>query len=108
MSAESISLRGRAIHRGGWLAISRVICETTAFLSMIVVTRLVTPADVGHAAVAMVVLAVASGLIAGGFGSPIIKERELRDEQVEVAQLLSIGTGLVLMLACAAFGLALR
>ncbi len=101
------SLRERAISSARWVTAGRVICEVASFAALIALARLLTPAEVGNAAVAMVVFALATGFLAGSFGTPLVKADELRDQQVEVAGLLSLASGVVLVLLCLLAALAL-
>lgn len=101
------SLRDRAIASARWVTAGRVVCEVASFAALIALARLLTPAEVGNAAVAMVVFALATGFLAGSFGTPLVKAEELRDEQIEVAGLLSILSGIGLALLCLLAALAL-
>ena len=102
------SLREQAIQGARWVTLSRIACEATAFAAMLALARLLTPAEVGHAAVAMVAFTLANGILAGSFGSPLIKAEQVDDRQVEVASLLSIVSGVGLTGLCALAGLVLR
>ena len=102
------SLREQAIQGAKWVTLSRIACEATAFAAMLALARLLTPAEVGHAAVAMVAFTLANGILAGSFGSPLIKAEHVDDRQVEVASLLSIASGLGLTALCVVTGLVLR
>jgi lipopolysaccharide exporter len=102
------SLRERALQSGRWVALGRLVCELAAFAALIALARLLTPADVGHAAVAMIVFTVAIGLLAGSFGTPLIREPVLRPAQAEVATLLSLVSGVLLTGLCALVALALE
>lgn len=101
------TLRERAIVSARWVMLGRVVCEVASFAALIALARLLTPAEVGDAAVAMVVFALAGGFLAGSFGTPLVKAEELRDEQIEVAHLLSLVSGVVLVLLCLLAALAL-
>lgn len=104
--SDGRSLRDRAISSARWVTAGRVVCEVASFAALIALARLLTPAEVGDAAVAMVVFALASGFLAGSFGTPLVKAGELRDEQIEVAVLLSLLAGVALLLLCVLVALA--
>jgi O-antigen/teichoic acid export membrane protein len=90
------SLGDQAIESAKWVSFSRLICEAGSFLSAIAIARLLTPTEVGHAAIAIIVLALANGVVAGSFGSPLIKQDELTNAHAEVALAMSLITGVVL------------
>jgi PST family polysaccharide transporter len=95
------SLGERAIEGAKWVTLSRIVCEAGGFLSAVAIARLLTPAEVGHAAIALIVLALANGVVAGSFGSPLIKLDDITREHAEVALAMSVLTGVICALvAC--------
>jgi len=98
---EGGSLRDRAISSARWVMAGRVVCEVVSFGSLIALARLLTPVEVGNAAVAMVVFALAGGFLGGSFGVPLIREEKLTDAMIEVSTLLSLAAGLAMTLLCA-------
>jgi O-antigen/teichoic acid export membrane protein len=90
------------------MTLSRFACETVSFLTVIALARLLTPAEVGTAVLAMIVPALANSLILGSFGSPLVRERDLTEAHIEMATVLSLISGLLLagLVCLAALGLA--
>lgn len=101
------SLRDQAIESGRWVAVGRVLMEVTAFAGMLVLARLLTPAEVGLAALPLVALALAGGFLSGSFGSPLIRSQTLDPREVEVATLMSLLAGLLLSGGCLLLSFAL-
>ena len=87
--------RAIAVRGVRWTAAGRGLAELTALAALIVTSRLLTPAEVGHAAVGLVVVAVAIGLSQQGFGSPVVRKPELAAPDLPTAHLLSLGFGAV-------------
>jgi lipopolysaccharide exporter len=106
-ASPETSLRDQAVESAKWVTIARVICEAGALIGAIALARLLTPTEVGHAAVAIIVLALANGVIAGSFGSPLIKTEEATRAHAEVAVLMSLVSGLALTLLCCLVALGL-
>jgi PST family polysaccharide transporter len=92
------SLGEQAIQSAKWVTLSRIVCEAGGFLSAVAIARLLTPSEVGHAAIAVIVLALANGVVAGSFGSPLVKEEEITQAHAEVALAMSLVAGVVLAL----------
>ena len=101
------SLREQALAAARWVAIGRIVAEASAFASLIVLSRLLTPAEVGAAALPLAVGALAGGFLGGSFGSALVRSKDLDDRQVEVAVLLSLLSGVLLTAAFAAGSLLL-
>lgn len=85
-----------------WVILGRVVVESLTFGSLLVLARILTPADFGHAAVALVVLAVANAV--KGFGTALVQLPLMRREHQQAAAALSLGLGV--LLACLTVGLA--
>jgi O-antigen/teichoic acid export membrane protein len=76
-----------------WVAVARVVAEASAFGAMVWLAHLISPADFGRAAVALVVSALAAIIAAGGFGAPLVQRPTIDREHLESAQLASIACG---------------
>jgi O-antigen/teichoic acid export membrane protein len=100
------TLRQDAIRGAKWVIAGRIVAEGTAFVALVALARLLEPSEVGHAAVAMVVFALAAGFLAGSFGSALVREHSLSAAKIEVAMLLSIATGTLLTGICCAVAVA--
>jgi len=79
-----------------WGVVARVVIETASFLSTIVLARLVSPTGFGHAATALAIVAIATGLTVEGFGTPLVQRKDVRRAHVETSLFLSVVTGLLL------------
>jgi O-antigen/teichoic acid export membrane protein len=69
------------------------------FGAAVVLARLITPAEFGSAAVAVGIAGIAPAVAGASFSVPLIQMQALDRRHVEAAMVLSVGTGLVLMLA---------
>ena len=97
--AERADLRAASISGVRWVSLARLVAEVLALGSTVVLARLIPPAEFGHAAVALGFAAIALGISWLGFGTPLIQMPSIEREDVEVATFLSVGTGLILMIA---------
>jgi len=87
----------RAAFRGvRWVAASRVWSELLTLGSAVVLARLLTPAEFGHAAVALVLVTLSSALASGCFGTPLVQRQTLGDHHVPTAFTMCAGTGLAM------------
>lgn len=68
-------------------------------VALLVTSRLLTPAEVGAAALGYTVTAFGGALTAQGFGSPIVRKRVLGARDVATAHLLSVVTGALIAVA---------
>jgi lipopolysaccharide exporter len=84
-----------------WVTLGRVLGEAVAFAASVVLARLVSPAEFGHAVLAIFLTALAVGLPSGSFGSPLVKAKVLRPEAVATALTLSLVSGVVLSVVIA-------
>jgi O-antigen/teichoic acid export membrane protein len=107
VTSSQRSLRDTALDGVRWTAGARVLAESAGLLSVVVTAHLLTPKEVGQAAVALVVSAVAFGLAQQGFGSPIVRKPELGHRDAETAHSLSLIAGLALGGLVAGFASAL-
>jgi O-antigen/teichoic acid export membrane protein len=82
-----------------WLTIARVSSELLLIVTTIVLARLISPAEFGRAAIALIVSALATSLASESFGTPLVQRPALPQEHVRTAVLLSIGVGFLLSVA---------
>ena len=90
------SPQGRDDHRGPLDHAHRVVRETVALGSTVVLAHLVTPSAFGRAAVALALLPLATILTFEGFASVLVQKPTLDDAHVRTASLLSLLSGLLL------------
>jgi O-antigen/teichoic acid export membrane protein len=81
-----------------WLAITRVVAETLAFAAAVALARLVSPAEFGHAAVALIFLPLAGILTFEGFASALVQHEEIVEDDRRAAVFMSIVGGILLSL----------
>lgn len=86
----------RAIESATWVALSRALIEGVSFLALLATSRLLTPAEIGTAAVPLALAALANGLLGGGIGSALIQTEETTRPQIEAAGALSLLLGAAL------------
>jgi lipopolysaccharide exporter len=86
-----------------WVSLARLIAEILLFAASVILARLISPAEFGRAAVALIVVAVATVLIGQAFGAPLVQMRSLGRADLESATLLSLVTGFVLAAATLTF-----
>jgi colanic acid/amylovoran biosynthesis protein len=89
-------LRDAAVAGARWVAINRVAAEIVAFVSAVALARLLHPADFGHAAIPLILIAMATVLTFEGIGTALVQRPHLEREHLEAAELLSIALGLAL------------
>jgi lipopolysaccharide exporter len=79
-----------------WLAVTRSVGETLAFVAAVVLARLVTPAEFGHAAVALIFLPLAGILTFEGFASALVQRDAVDEDDRRAAMLMSLVGGAML------------
>ena len=99
-----MSIERQAISGLKWTAASKFVSQAIAWVVTLVVVRLLSPADYGLMAMAMVVMAVSSEIAELGLGASIVRARTLsQDELAQIGGLvimLNVGIG-ILVAACA-------
>lgn len=99
-------LRRAALSGARWTAGERLAAELAAFASAIVLARLIPPAEFGRAAVALIVVALATVLGTAGVTAPVVQRRTLAREQLAGAAFLGLALGAAGTAATAAVALA--
>lgn len=79
-----------------WLAVMRVVSEAIGLGAVVVLARLVSPAEFGHAAIPLIFIMVGVILTFEGFASALVQRDEVTDDDRRAAMLMSIVGGLVL------------
>jgi lipopolysaccharide exporter len=99
MSDETLSigdLRAATLRGLRWAVISRPTVECLSMGSMIVLARLVAPADFGRYAVALIVMDL-GGVTAQGVGVALVQRKAITREHLQAGLLLALLSGLVLV-----------
>lgn len=86
-------LREAALAGVRWVAAGRVAAELLALGSAIVLAHLVTPAEFGQAAVALVVVVFSTAITGHSLGTPLVQRPALELGHVRNAVLLSLALG---------------
>jgi PST family polysaccharide transporter len=79
-----------------WLAVTKAIAETLAFLAAIALARLIDPAAFGHAAVALIFLPLAGILTFEGFASALVQREHVEEQDRRASMLMCIVGGAAL------------
>ncbi len=94
MPAEN--LKETTIRGLRWLAVTKVVAESLAFVAAVALARLVAPAAFGHAAVALIFLPLAGILTFEGFASALVQREEIDEEDRRASMLMCIVGGAAL------------
>ncbi len=89
-------LREAAAHGVRWSAISRPTVEIIQLGSIVVLARLLTPADFGRYAIAMIVQEVSFLLVAAGLSSALVQRKTVSREHLQTGLAVSLIAGLIL------------
>jgi O-antigen/teichoic acid export membrane protein len=87
------------------MVLGRIVNDVGGLLTTIVLARLITPAELGHAAIALIVPMLALILAYEGFGSALVQRRSVTPEHFATALSLSVASGLAMTLGLVAFAL---
>jgi O-antigen/teichoic acid export membrane protein len=79
-----------------WLAVMRVVSEAIGLCAAVALARLVSPAEFGRAAVALIFVTLGVLLTFEGFASALVQREDVDDEDRQTAMLTSIVGGLLL------------
>src|SRR6185437_10964363 len=90
------SLTHRAAHAAWWSALEITARYGVQFVVMIVLARLLTPADFGLIAMLLVFTTVAALLVDGGFGTALVQRQRTTDDDETTVFLTSLGMAVVL------------
>ena len=92
-------LREAALAGVRWMAISKVASEIVLLGSTVVLARLISPAEFGLAAIALIVTALATVLTGESFGTPLVQRKDAGTAHVRAAVTMSLTFGAVLATA---------
>lgn len=88
------ALRDAAVTGIRWVAVAQVVGELMALVASIALAHLISPAEFGHAAVALVFTVLGVTLSYQGFGSVLVQRGRLDQAEAETSEFLSIAFGL--------------
>ena len=89
-------LKDKTVKGVGWSAIDNVAQYAVSFLVSIVLARLLSPDDYGLIGLTAVFTAVCTSLINGGFGSALIRKKNVTDDDYNTAFIVNFGMSLLL------------
>jgi PST family polysaccharide transporter len=90
------SLKESTLRGVRWLMLTRLAGESFALAASVVLARLVSPADFGRAAVAIIFVPLASILTFEGFASALVQRERIEPRHVRAAMAMSLLGGLAL------------
>lgn len=90
------SLKDKTVKGVGWSAIDNVAQYAVQFLVSIVLARLLSPDDYGLLGIIAIFTAVCTALINGGFGSALIRKKDVSDNDYYTAFIVNLGLSLFL------------
>lgn len=95
-AVEAAEVRTTALRGLRWTVIARPTTELIALCSMVILARLVAPAEFGRFAVAAVVVGFAT-VPAAGVGVALVQRREVSREHLQAGLALALLTGIALV-----------
>jgi O-antigen/teichoic acid export membrane protein len=99
----SEGLLDAAVTGARWLAAGRVASDSVQFLAAVALARMISPAEFGHAAIALILVPLSAILTFEGFGAALVQRKQIGRAHVETATLASLVAG-ALMTVVTFFG----
>ncbi len=99
MTGDSSSvdeLREAAAHGVRWSSITRPVIEVIQLGSIVILARLIVPAEFGRYAVALIAQEAAYLIVAGGLTSALVQRKTVNREHLQTGMALGLLTGLAL------------
>lgn len=93
---EKESLKDKTVKGTVWSAIENVAQYVVTFVVGIVLARLLSPDDYGLIGIISIFSTVCTALIAGGFGSALIRKKNATNDDYNTAFLVNLGMSLLL------------
>jgi PST family polysaccharide transporter len=89
-------LKDAAIAGIRWMAVARIASEVIAFVSMVVLARLIIPSEFGEFAIVLVVTEIALTTTGEGIGTALVQRKTVKREHLQAGMFGSICIGLLL------------
>lgn len=89
-------LKDKTVKGVGWSAIDNVSQYAVTFVVSIVLARLLSPDDYGLIGIITIFTAVSTALLGGGFGSAIIRKKNVNEDDYNTAFIVNLGMSIVL------------
>jgi O-antigen/teichoic acid export membrane protein len=93
---EATDLRAAAVHGVRWTAMARATVEVVLMAAMILLARLISPAEFGYFAVAIIAQELAIAITAEGIGTALVQRATVDRDHLQAGLWLALATGLVL------------
>jgi lipopolysaccharide exporter len=97
-SSAASELREAAAHGVRWSLVSRPTVELIQLGSIVILARLIVPAEFGRYAIALIAQEVAYMVVAGGLSSAIVQRKTVDREHMQTGMALGLIAGLLLAL----------
>ena len=79
-----------------WISLARGLSEVVGLVTMVVLARLIAPAEFGVFVIALIVQELALSILGESVGAALVQRPELRRAHLQVAQVISMAIGAVL------------
>jgi len=89
-------LKDKTVKGVAWSGIDNVAQYAVTFIVSIVLARLLSPEDYGLLGIIAIFTAVCKALIGGGFGSALIRKKNVTNDDYNTAFIINLGTSLLL------------
>lgn len=89
-------LKDKTVKGVGWSAIDNVSQHAVTFIVSIVLARLLSPDDYGLIGIITIFTAVCTALINGGFGSALIRKKDVTEDDYNTAFIVNLGMSIFL------------
>ena len=87
---DKFKIKDRAVRSFYWMFSANLFLSLTAFISIIIISRLISPTEYGYYAAAMVIITLVNVLARFGIGQALIQSQEEIDSLVSTAFALSL------------------
>jgi O-antigen/teichoic acid export membrane protein len=81
-----------------WFTVGRILGETSNFVTLVILSRLLTPAQYGLAALALILSSIAIVWSGEGFGNPLVQSKTIDQPQIGTANTLCLVSSFALAL----------
>jgi O-antigen/teichoic acid export membrane protein len=95
-SAPATELRDHAVHGIRWSAISRPTIEVLQLASIVVLARLIVPAEFGRFAIALIAQQIAYTIVAGGLSAALVQRKSVSRGDLRTGMSLALISGVLL------------
>lgn len=90
------SLKDKTVKGVAWSGIDNVAQYAVSFVVSIVLARLLSPDDYGLLGIIAIFTAICTAIINGGFGSALIRKKDVTDDDYNTAFIVNLGLSVIL------------